>query len=173
MSVKFGTGGWRAVIADGFTKANVQLLAAALAQKMKDEAAAENGFVIGYDRRFLSREAAQWAAEVLAGAGIVCLLIDREAPTPLVMFSVKYYGLSYGMTSDEVLSTFVTTEVTALKNGAKPSGLNSLQQSAADVNANLTGVVGAVQDLVTSECKTDLFANVQNVVTGAMWLHQL
>lgn len=72
------------------------------------------------------------------------------------------------MTSDEVLSTFVTTEVTALKNGAKPSGLNSLQQSAADVNANLTGVVGAVQDLVTSECKTDLFANVQNVVTGAM-----
>lgn len=72
------------------------------------------------------------------------------------------------MTSDEVLSTFVTTEVTALKNGASPAGLNELQQSAADANANITGVVGAVQDTITSECKTDLFANMQNVVTGAI-----
>lgn len=72
------------------------------------------------------------------------------------------------MTSDEVMSTFVTTEVTALKNGAAPAGLNSLQQSAADANSAITGVVGAVQDTLTSECKTDLFANVQNVVTGKM-----
>lgn len=72
------------------------------------------------------------------------------------------------MTSDEVLSTFVTTEVTALINGACPAGLNVLQQSAADANAEITGVVGAVQDTLTSEAKTDLFGNVQNVVTGAM-----
>ena len=72
------------------------------------------------------------------------------------------------MTSDAVLSTFVTTEVTALKNGATPSGLNSLQQSAADANAYVTEVNGAVQDTITSEAKTDLFANVQNVVTGNM-----
>ena len=72
------------------------------------------------------------------------------------------------LTSDEILSTFVTTEVTALVNGAKPSGLNSLQQSAADANANITGVVGAVQDTITGEAKGDLFANIQNVVTGKM-----
>jgi raffinose/stachyose/melibiose transport system substrate-binding protein len=72
------------------------------------------------------------------------------------------------MTSDDVMSTFVTTEVTALKNGASPSGLNALQQSAADANANITGVIGAVQDTVSGECKADLFANVQNVVTGKM-----
>ncbi len=72
------------------------------------------------------------------------------------------------LTSDEVLSTFVTTEVTALVNGAKPSGLNALQQSAADANANVTGVVGAVQDTITGEAKSDLFANIQNVVTGKM-----
>ena len=72
------------------------------------------------------------------------------------------------LTSDEVLSTFVTTEVTALVNGAKPSGLNALQQSAADANANITGVVGAVQDTITGEAKGDLFANIQNVVTGKM-----
>ena len=72
------------------------------------------------------------------------------------------------LTSDETLSTFVTTEVTALTNGAKPSGLNSLQQSAADANANITGVVGAVQDTITPEAKGDLFGNVQKVVTGEM-----
>lgn len=72
------------------------------------------------------------------------------------------------MTSDDVMSTFVTTEVTALKNGASPADLNELQQSAAAANANITGVIGAVQDTITSEAKTDLFGNVQNVVTGAM-----
>ena len=72
------------------------------------------------------------------------------------------------LTSDEVLSTFVTTEVTALKNGATPAGLNAIQQSAADCNANVTGVVGAVQDTITAEAKGDLFANIQKVVTGQM-----
>ena len=70
------------------------------------------------------------------------------------------------LTSDETLSTFVTTEVTALKNGAKPAGLNPLQQSAADANANVSAIAGAVQDLLTAEARGSLFANVQNIVTG-------
>ena len=72
------------------------------------------------------------------------------------------------LTSDETMSTFVTTEVTALVNGAKPSGLNVLQQTAADVNAQITGVVGAVQDTITGEAKADLFGNIQKVVSGQM-----
>ena len=72
------------------------------------------------------------------------------------------------LTSDEVLSTFVTTEVTALVNGAKPEGLNPLQQSAADANANITAIAGTVQDSLTAEARGDLFGNVQNVVTGKM-----
>ena len=75
------------------------------------------------------------------------------------------------LTSDETLSTFVTTEVTALVNGAKPAGLNSLQESAAEANAKLTGVVGAVQDTITGEAKGDLFANIQNIVTGKISAH--
>lgn len=74
----------------------------------------------------------------------------------------------FHMTSEEILSTFVTTEVTALVNGAVPSGLNTIQQSAANANINITGVVGAVQDAVSSEAKSDLFANIQKVVTGQM-----
>lgn len=72
------------------------------------------------------------------------------------------------LTSDEVLSTFVTTEVTALTAGAKPAGLNPIQQAAADANSKISGIVGAVQDTITSEAKGDLFANVQKVVTGQM-----
>ena len=72
------------------------------------------------------------------------------------------------LTSDEVLSTFVTTEVTALVNGATPEGLTPLQQSAADANANITAIAGAVQDSLTAEARGDLFGNVQNVVTGKM-----
>ena len=72
------------------------------------------------------------------------------------------------LTSDEVMSNFVTTEVTALVNGASPAGLNSLQQSAADANANITAIAGAVQDTLTAEARGDLFANIQNVVTGKM-----
>lgn len=72
------------------------------------------------------------------------------------------------MTADEVLSSFITTEITALVNGAKPNGLDSLQKSAARTNAQITGVTGAVQDLMTYEAKGDLFANIQKVVTGQM-----
>ena len=54
--IKFGTGGWRAIIGEDFTKANIQLFAKAMADKMKAEKNDSKGIVIGYDRRFLSKE---------------------------------------------------------------------------------------------------------------------
>lgn len=74
----------------------------------------------------------------------------------------------FHMTSEEILSTFVTTEVTALVNGAVPTGLNTIQQSAAGAIVELTDVVGAVQDAISSDAKSDLFVNIQKVVTGQM-----
>ena len=70
------------------------------------------------------------------------------------------------LTSDEVVSRFVTTEVTALKNGAKPAGLNVIQQSAADMCGGVTTLVFPVQDLLSAEARADLFGNVKNIVTG-------
>lgn len=64
--IRFGTGGWRAIIGDGFTRQNIQLLAKALSMKMKAEGVEQEGIVIGYDRRFLSKEAVKWACEVFA-----------------------------------------------------------------------------------------------------------
>lgn len=97
MSIQFGTGGWRAVIGDGFTRANVQLLAWGLCKKMKDEGVADQGFVIGYDRRFLSEEAAGWVAEVFAAERVHCSIIHRQSPTPLIMFTLKEQGCAYGL----------------------------------------------------------------------------
>ena len=95
--IKFGTGGWRAVIGDDFTKANIQLLAQGLVNKMKSEGVAEQGIVMGYDRRFLSKEAMQWSAQVFAANHIRASLINKSSPTPLVMFYVMKHELPYGM----------------------------------------------------------------------------
>jgi len=95
--ISFGTGGWRAIIGEDFTKRNVQLLSAAICALMKEQDVQERGLCIGYDRRFLSREAAQWAAEVCAGADVPCMLMDKEAPTPLIMYTVRELKLPYGM----------------------------------------------------------------------------
>lgn len=62
--IKFGTGGWRAIIGDGFTKENIQKLTKALAMKMKAEGVEKEDICIGYDRRFLAKEAVMWACEV-------------------------------------------------------------------------------------------------------------
>lgn len=124
--IKFGTGGWRAVIGDEFTKANVQLLTTAVAKKLKEEDKAASGFVIGYDRRFLSEEAAKWAAEVMAGEKVLCYLINREAPTPLIMFTVEYYGLPYGMA------------VTASHNPAVYNGVKVFMKGGRDADEVLT-----------------------------------
>ncbi|MCI8995331.1 MAG: phosphoglucomutase/phosphomannomutase family protein [Lachnospiraceae bacterium] len=95
--IRFGTGGWRAIIGDEFTKRNIQTLACALARKMKDEGVAEKGIVLGYDRRFLAKEAMQWAAVVFAQEEIKAFLINKSSPTPLVMYYVKTHELPYGM----------------------------------------------------------------------------
>ena len=95
--IKFGTGGWRAIIGEEFTKANIQILAKAMADKMKAENVAEEGIVMGYDRRFLSRETVIWTTEVLAAEGIKTYFVCHSVPTPLVMNHVMKHGFSYGM----------------------------------------------------------------------------
>ena len=137
--ISFGTGGWRAIIADGFTKLNVQRLARALALRMKAEDVQDKSFCIGYDRRFLSREAAQWAAEVLAGEGIHVLFISREAPTPLIMFTVQYYGLDYGMA------------VTASHNPAIYNGVKVFTKGGRDAEESVTNELGEAANRVAEE----------------------
>ena len=86
--IKFGTDGWRAIIADEFTFENVRFCAAATAEHVKRSGLAERGLVIGYDTRFASAEFAAAAAEVVAGAGIRVYLCDSPAPTPVIGYAI-------------------------------------------------------------------------------------
>ena len=95
--IQFGTGGWRAIIGEDFTKANIQILAKAMAEKMKAEKVDKQGLVIGYDRRFLSKETVKWSCEVFAAEGIHVWFVNRSVPTPLIMNYVMKCNLPYGM----------------------------------------------------------------------------
>ncbi|QWV93262.1 phosphoglucomutase/phosphomannomutase family protein [Geomonas oryzisoli] len=88
MQIQFGTDGWRGVIADTFTFENLSLVAQATMDYLHNEGLAGQGLVIGYDRRFLSREFAERVATIAAGNGIKTWLSDGYAPTPAVSWAV-------------------------------------------------------------------------------------
>ena len=89
-SIKFGTDGWRGVIADDFTFENVALCAQGLAGYLRQQGPVDGSLVVGYDTRFASREFAERVAEVVAGNGIPALLTSSPAPTPVVSYSVLH-----------------------------------------------------------------------------------
>ena len=95
--IKFGTDGWRAVIADDFTFDNVRRVAGAIASYVLKHEDASRGLIVGYDTRFGSPRFARAAAEVLAGAGIPIRLASDYSPTPAISFAVKNTGAAGGV----------------------------------------------------------------------------
>jgi alpha-D-glucose phosphate-specific phosphoglucomutase len=86
--IKFGTDGWRGIIAEDFTFGNVRICAQAVAEYLKKSRLNKRGLVIGYDTRFASEDFAAAAAEVIAGNDIKVHLCLKPAPTPVVSFAV-------------------------------------------------------------------------------------
>jgi phosphomannomutase/CTP:molybdopterin cytidylyltransferase MocA len=95
--IAFGTGGWRAIIGEGFTMHNVRRLCQALANEITREGQERRGVLVGYDRRFLSRQAAEAAAEVFAGNNVATILLTEDAPTPLITYATARRGSAYGL----------------------------------------------------------------------------
>ncbi|MFN2272237.1 MAG: phosphoglucomutase/phosphomannomutase family protein [Anaerolineae bacterium] len=98
MTIKFGTDGWRAVISDTFTFANLRLVAQAIADYVLEETG--NGHaevVVGFDTRFLSDRYAAEVARVMAGNGIIAHLTRADAPTPAISYSVVHKGAAAGV----------------------------------------------------------------------------
>ena len=95
--VAFGTGGWRAIIGEGFTMKNVRRLSQALANEITRQGQEKRGVVIGYDRRFLSRQAAEASAEVFAGNNIPVVLLREDTPTPLITYATAIRSSAYGL----------------------------------------------------------------------------
>jgi alpha-D-glucose phosphate-specific phosphoglucomutase len=97
MEIKFGTDGWRGIIADDFTFDNVRRVAGAIASYVLKYEDAKRGVFVGYDTRFASPRAAQAVAEVIAAAGIPVRLANDYTPTPAVSYAVKSHGAAGGV----------------------------------------------------------------------------
>src|SRR5271163_4163694 len=95
--IKFGTDGWRGLIADDFTFDNVRRVAGAIASYVLKHEDPTRGVIIGYDTRFLSGRFARAVADVIAAAGIPVKLANDYVPTPTVSYNVKKLGAAGGV----------------------------------------------------------------------------
>ena len=96
-AIKFGTDGWRGIIADDFTFENVRRVAGAIASYALKYEDGRRGICVGYDARFASPRAAQIVAEEIASAGIPVKLANDYTPTPAVSYAVKQQGAAGGV----------------------------------------------------------------------------
>ncbi|MGB8321381.1 MAG: phosphoglucomutase/phosphomannomutase family protein, partial [Candidatus Acidiferrum sp.] len=87
--IKFGTDGWRGIIADDFTFDNVRRVAGAISSYVLKHEDPSRGLIVGYDTRFASKRAACIAAEVIADAGIAVTLCSDATPTSAISLAVK------------------------------------------------------------------------------------
>lgn len=124
--IQFGTGGWRAVIGEDFICENIRKVAYGILKLAEKENKTEKPVIVGYDRRFLSENAAKWVAETLAQGGITVWFLNRSAPTPLVMHTVKTNGLHYGI------------EITASHNPSNYNGIKLIVDEGRDAPLETT-----------------------------------
>jgi len=132
-AIKFGTSGWRGILAEDFTFPNARLVCQAIAEYLKGEGLAARGVVIGYDTRFLSEVFAAAAAEVMAGNGIACYFTERDTPTPVVSFAIREGGRAGGI------------NITASHN---PPAYNGLKFSPASGGPALPEVTDPIESLI-------------------------
>ena len=130
------------MIGDDFTKENIRRVAQGVADLMAEEGKTDKPVIIGYDRRFLSKEAAEWVAGVLAANGISVLFLHRSAPTPLVMFTVKDEPLHYGI------------EITASHNPAIYNGIKLIVEEGRDAPVECTEHLEALIERATIRSMT-------------------
>lgn len=156
-TIHFGTGGWRAVIGDDFIRSNIRLVAAGVIRLMHHENKTDKPVVIGYDRRFLSEQAAKWVAELFAASGVKVLFIGRSSPTPLVMHTVKNMGLHYGI------------EITASHNPSQYNGIKLIVDEGRDAPLETTTLleefIAAAQDLPEADFAEQVtLGNIEYIV---------
>jgi alpha-D-glucose phosphate-specific phosphoglucomutase len=89
--IKFGTDGWRDIIADNFTFANVRIVTQGIASFINSHQLGKRGLVIGYDNRFLSQEFARAVCSVLVGNGIKVYMPEKTLPTPVTAYAVRLH----------------------------------------------------------------------------------
>ena len=150
--ISFGTGGWRAIIGEDFICENVRRVAKGISLLMQEENKTKKPVIIGYDRRFLSENAAKWVAEVLAKDNINVLFMERSVPTPLVMHTVKDRCLDFGI------------EITASHNPSNYNGIKLIIEEGRDAPLEITNHLEELIETVNNVEYTDFDIAVENGV---------
>ncbi|HEX8871410.1 MAG TPA: phosphoglucomutase/phosphomannomutase family protein [Candidatus Acidoferrum sp.] len=96
-TIKFGTDGWRGIIADDFTMANARIVAQAIARYVVRGEDSRKGVLVGYDHRFAADRAAMAVAEVISSTGTPVWLADKPCPTPAISLLVRQRGAAGGV----------------------------------------------------------------------------
>jgi len=124
--IQFGTGGWRAVIAEEFTFPNVRRVARALAHHIKDGGGAAKPVLVGHDLRFLSGRFSRAFAEVLVAEHIPVWFYEDPVPTPMLMYGVEQEQLDFGVM------------ITASHNPAEYNGIKVIVKDGRDAPLEVT-----------------------------------
>ncbi len=157
--IQFGTGGWRAIIGMDFICANVCRVAQGVCDMMAQDGQLDRPVMVGFDRRFLSYEAARWIAEVLCAGGVRVLFMKRTAPTPLVMHTVKTMDLHYGM------------QVTASHNPSNYNGIKLIVREGRDAPLETTRRLESVIAKAVEEGREPVFTPFEEAVEKGLVLY--
>jgi alpha-D-glucose phosphate-specific phosphoglucomutase len=158
--IRFGTDGWRAIIAEDYTFENVRICSQATARYLIETGAAEKGLVIGYDTRFASEDFAAAVAEVMAGNGITTYLVDRPTPTPTISYAIldKQAAGAVVVTSSHNPAKWNGFKIrTQYAGAAPPQVLAVVEQYTADVQAGQHTVERMLLDQALSEGLVTMF----------------
>jgi alpha-D-glucose phosphate-specific phosphoglucomutase len=148
-AVKFGTDGWRGIIADDFTYANVRVAASAIAHYVLKQEDASHGVCIGYDTRFGSKSFARVVAEVLSGAGIPVQLANGITPTPALSYAVRERGAAGGVmiTSSHNPAEWNGVKYKASYGGSGKPSIISAIEGYLDEPLDLAPVAGKIEEV--------------------------
>lgn len=139
--IKFGTGGWRGIIGDDFIKSNIQRVGYGICLLAEEQNKTDTPIIIGYDRRFLSRECSEWLAEVISAMGIKVELIGRSTPTPLIMYLTEENQNHFGI------------EVTASHNPSEYNGIKLIVDEGRDAPIEVTS---RLEEIISENSDVDI-----------------
>src|SRR5467141_5377294 len=140
-SIRFGTDGWRGVLAEDFTFANARLVAHAIARYVVRGEDARKGVIVGYDHRYASDWVAAEVANVISASGTPVWLADKPCPTPTVSLLVRQRGAAGGIV------------VTASHN---PYRWNGLKYKASYGSSALPSIVAQIESELEGVLKADV-----------------
>jgi phosphoglucomutase len=151
INIKFGTSGWRGILAEDFTFANARLVCQAIADYLKREGLAGQGVIVAYDTRFLSETFAATAAEVMAGNGIPAFYTTRDTPTPVVSFAIRKAQRGGGI------------NITASHNPAEWNGIKFSPAQGGPAPTPVTAAIeGLIREISPGDVKSIPFAEARD-----------